>query len=469
MGPIRSRLAKAPVAAEETTSSVPAETTTAETPGAAPQSCRQELRKWQIRIFALSWLSYAAFYFPRNSLAAAKIGILGEGFLSRAQLGALDSAYLAAYAVGQFIWGAMAERYGTRVIVAGGMAMAGVSALLMGIVPAFWFFVPLMLFMGLAQSTGWSGLCKNIASFFPIRIRGRAMGFFATSYAFGGLAAVPVSGWVAYSLFDDWRAAFGTGAAVIGLTFVLFLIFQRNHPREVGVPDVDSPEEEFDHPIQTRGRTRAPMPVVKVDGDKFRLSMLLAAVRQDRMVLRLGIVYFLLKPARYAVLLWGPVLVLQAMPDLTNVTAVLAPVSFGIAGVVAPILIGWASDTVWGARRVPPTVFSLGLLVVVLVLWQPVAATNSLPAIIAILGAIGLAAYSADSMISGIAAVDFGTSKYAAGATGFINGCGSVGAILGGLLPGLMGFTTVFYLFAGAAVVAVLILLPSWNTRPRSA
>src|SRR5699024_9830913 len=244
-------------------------------------------------------------------------------------LGALNSAYLAAYAVGQFIWGAMAERYGTRVIVAGGMAMAGVSALLMGIVPAFWFFVPLMLVMGLSQSTGWSGLCKNIASFFPIRIRGRAMGFFSTSYAFGGLVAVPVSGWVAYSIFDNWRAAFGTGALVIAVTFVLFLIFQRNHPREVGVPDVDAAEEEFDHPIQKRGRTRAPMPVVKVDGDKFRFSMLFAAVKQDPMVLRLGLVYFLLKPARYAVLLWGPVLVLEAMPELTNVTAVLAPVSFG--------------------------------------------------------------------------------------------------------------------------------------------
>ncbi|WP_209324504.1 hypothetical protein [Brevibacterium renqingii] len=66
---------------------------------------RQVLLKWQIRIFALSWLAYAAYYFPRNAISAAKVGILDDGVISRAGLGYLDSAYLTAYAVGQFIWG----------------------------------------------------------------------------------------------------------------------------------------------------------------------------------------------------------------------------------------------------------------------------------------------------------------------------------------------------------------------------
>lgn len=429
---------------------------------------RQELFKWQIRIFALSWLAYAAFYFPRSAFSAAKVGILEEGFLTRQTLGILDSAYLAAYAVGQFVWGAVAERYGTRIVVAGGMVMAGVAALFIGIAPAVWLFAPLMVIQGLAQSTGWSALSKNIASFFTIKKRGRAMGLFSTSYAFGGLVATPFAGWVAYAIFDSWRWAFFAGTAVIALTLVLFVIFQRNNPQEVGLPGIDEDASALDGEY-TPSRTRAPVPVVKVRAERFSAKDLLAAARHDSMVLKLGIVYFLLKPARYAILLWGPVLVLDALPHLDAITAIMVPVAFGVTGLIAPVIAGWSSDTLFGARRIPPSVISLGLLVVALALWQVVTLTGSLPLIVALLALVGLTTYGADAMISGVAAVDFGTSKHAAGATGFINGCGSLGAILGGLLPGFFSGVIIFYAFAAAALAAALILAPSWNKRPASA
>jgi OPA family glycerol-3-phosphate transporter-like MFS transporter len=424
---------------------------------------RQELFKWQIRIFALSWLAYAAFYFPRSAFSAAKVGVLEEGFLTRQTLGLLDSAYLAAYAIGQFVWGACAEKYGTRVVVAGGLIMAGIASLLMGIVPAVALFLPLMIVQGLAQSTGWAALSKNIASFFTISKRGRAMGFFSTSYAFGGLAGAPVTGWVAYSLFDSWRWAFVAGTAVITIAFILFIIFQRNSPEEVGLPGIDEDPSLLDTEHK-RGSKTSP-DAIRI---KFSARDLLAAVRYDPMVLRLGIVYFLIKPARYAILLWGPVLVLEAMPDLSTMTAILVPVAFGVTGMVAPVLAGWMSDTVFGARRVPPSVLCLLLMVLALALWQVITQTGSLPLIVALLAFIGLTAYASDAMISGVAAVDFGTSKYAAGATGFVNGCGSIGAILGGLLPGFFSGVVIFYTFAGAALIAVIVLLPSWNKRPIS-
>lgn len=425
---------------------------------------RQELLKWQIRIFALSWLAYAAFYFPRSAFSAAKVGVLEEGFLSRQTLGLLDSVYLAAYAAGQFIWGACAEKYGSRVVVAGGMIMAGAASLLMGIVPAVALFLPLMIAQGLAQSTGWAALSKNIASFFTISKRGRAMGFFSTSYAFGGLAGAPVTGWVAYSLFDSWRWAFIAGTAVIAITFVLFIIFQRNSPQEVGLPGIDEDPSLLDH-AHDGGTKPAAITATKT---RFSLRDLLAAVRYEPMVLRLGLVYFLIKPARYAILLWGPVLVLEAMPNLSTMTAIMVPVAFGVTGMVAPVAAGWMSDTVFGARRVPPSVLCLSLMVVGLALWQVITQTGSLPLIVALLAFIGLTAYASDAMISGVAAVDFGTSKYAAGATGFVNGCGSIGAILGGLLPGFFSGIVIFYTFAGAALVAAVILVPSWNKRPIS-
>jgi sugar phosphate permease len=69
-------------------------------------------------------------------------------------------------------------------------------------------------------------------------------------------------------------------------------------------------------------------------------------------------------------------------------------------------------------------------------------------------------------MISGAAAIDFGTTKAGATAAGFVNGCGSVGAILGGLLPGYFDTVTVFIVFAGCAMFSALVLIPHWNSRP---
>ena len=66
-----------------------------------------------------------------------------------------------------------------------------------------------------------------------------------------------------------------------------------------------------------------------------------------------------------------------------------------------------------------------------------------------LLFAIGFLLYGPDSLLSGAAAVDFGTKKGASTASGFINGMGAIGAILGGALPGVIatrwGWEPLFY------------------------
>lgn len=415
-------------------------------------------RRWRLRIFVITWVAYAGFYFTRQTFSVAKVGILADPTvnltLTKAMLGNLDALYLAAYAFGQFIWGALADRYGPRVVVLGGLAMSAVATALFGIVPALVLFAPLMIVQGLAQSTGWSALCKNVAQFFTISERGRVLGLWSTNYAFGGLAAAPFVGWIAYGVFGTWRAAFLAGAAVVAVVAVAFFVFQRNRPADVGLPPVDEYRKD-----ETPTEAAPARPTVSVR-DALRTAL------RDRMVLLLGASYFLLKPARYAILLWGPVIVIEQIPDASLLQAVFIPVAFGVAGLAAPILVGLASDKLFGARRIPPAVLSLLGLVVVLALFVPLTSTGSVPLMVLLLALIGLTVYAADAMISCTAAVDFGTSERAGTAAGFVNGCGSIGAILGGLLPGYLGTGALFYGFAGAALVAALLLLPRWNSRP---
>lgn len=141
----------------------------------------------------------------------------------------------------------------------------------------------------------------------------------------------------------------------------------------------------------------------------------------------LGIAYFLLKPARYAILMWGPVIVYERMPSIGKVASAIVPSAFEVAGLVGPILIGIASDRLFGARRMPACVISLMALTLWLILFVPTMQSGNIYLVVGLLFMMGVTLYGPDSMISGAAAIDFGTSESAGTATGFVNGCGSVG------------------------------------------
>ncbi|WP_338922326.1 MFS transporter [Pseudomonas silesiensis] len=412
------------------------------------------LNRWRVQIFAITWLAYAAFYFTRKAFSVAKLGIAEDPAftLDKMAMANLDALYLAAYAIGQFTWGILADRFGPRVVVLGGLVISAAAALVMGSFATLPIFATCMLIQGLAQSTGWSGLCKNIGSFFPAEQRGRVLGLWSSCYAFGGLVASPFAGWWAYTLIGTWHAAFISSAAVVGLVALLFFIFQRNKPEDVGLPAVE-PEPEL-----TADEACA----------QSRISVLepLREILRNRTVLVLGLAYFLLKPARYAILLWGPVIVFEQMPSVGKVGAAIIPTAFELAGLLGPILLGLASDKLFGARRMPACVISLLALTVSLALFMGALHTGSVMLVVALLFVMGLTLYGPDSMISGAAAIDFGTAKAGATAAGFVNGCGSVGAILGGLLPGYFDSVTVFIVFAGCAMFSALVLIPHWNSRP---
>lgn len=430
------------------------------TPGTATARPKSSLHRWRVQIFAITWLAYAAFYFTRKAFSVAKLGIADDSSfeLDKAVMADLDAIYLAAYAVGQFTWGVFADRYGPRVVVFGGLLISAIAALVMGSVATLPVFATCMVVQGLAQSTGWSGLCKNVGSFFAQHERGRVLGLWSTCYAFGGLVASPFAGWWAYSVFGTWHAAFFSTAAVVGVVALLFLLLQRNSPEDVGLEPVNAPAQA---PEAVRYAGFRP------EGQNPSSWRTLALILRNRTVLTLGLAYFLLKPARYAILLWGPVIVYERMPGLGKVGASILPSAFEVAGLLGPILIGIASDKLFGARRMPACVFSLLGLTVCLALFVPAMQTGSSLMVLALLFMMGLTLYGPDSMISGAAAIDFGTDKAAATAAGFVNGCGSVGAILGGLLPGYFDTYSVFIGFTVTAMIAAAVLLPYWNSRPQ--
>ena len=250
--------------------------------------------RWRWQIFAVTWLAYAGFYLTRKSFAVAKIEMgkpSGLG-LDNQVLAVIDGAFLTAYAIGQFCWGVCGDRYGTRRVILIGMFGSVLAALAMGASSLVVLLIAFSTIQGLCQSSGWAPLAKNLGCFFSQRERGSIMGLWCTNYALGGFVATVFAAYAAQQW--GWRYAFYAPAFVLLVVWVVFFFFQRNRPEDVGLSPIEAYHEE-------------PQPALKPDSEEREGSWrIVGQVLTNPMVLLLAAVYFFMKPARYAILLWGP-------------------------------------------------------------------------------------------------------------------------------------------------------------------
>lgn len=439
------------------------------------------LRLWQLRIFAVTWLAYAGFYLTRKALSIAKVELKQPEVmgLSTETLSLIDGGYLAAYAGGQFLWGILGDRLGTRAVVLAGMAGSVAVAVWMGLSSTAVALGICFALQGICQSSGWAPLAKNIGEFFSRSVRGRVMGIWCSNFALGGTIAavvaglatrwggvmIPLPAWAGGEtvLPEAWRMAFFVPAALLAVIWLLFLALQANRPEDVGLP---TPERDAGEPesVIVAGET--------ADDEPEGSWHTVLEVVSSPVVLLLAFVYLFVKPLRYLLMFWSPVYLNERLATGTAESGILGSL-FDLAGPLGIFAGGWASDRLFGSRRFPviaTTLFAGGLA---LTLLPFVPATRwSLGGMLFV---IGMLVYIPDSLVSGAAAIDFGTRRGAGTAAGVINGVGSLGAIVGGTLPGFVTQLTgsdqtpwngIFLALAGGLIVAAACVLPQWNRLP---
>jgi OPA family glycerol-3-phosphate transporter-like MFS transporter len=422
--------------------------------------------RWRLQVFAATWLAYFGFYLTRKSFSVAKVVLVKPEVMgwSKGDLAKVDAAYLTAYALGQFAFGMLGDRVGARRVLLAGMLASVVTAILMGASSAVVLFGVLFAVQGICQSTGWSPLAKTLAAFFSQRERGRVLGFWCTSYAAGGV----LGSWLAGRMADlyGWRYAFWVPAGCLLLVWVLFYALQRNRPEDVGLPPIE----------QYHGEPEAVLVPEEMPAEEREGSWeLIGAVMRNKMVLLLAVVYFLVKAPRYLFLFWSPLYVHERLGAGAEVSGMLGSLP-EFASPLAVLLGGYLSDRVFQSRRIPMSVIGLvGAAILML-------SFSYLPATPLALGlglfGIGVLLNIPDSLVSGAAVIDFGTKKGASTAAGFVNGWGSIGALIGGTAPGWMANITgrgpgawqaIFLALGGALALATALLIPKWNALPPTA
>jgi OPA family glycerol-3-phosphate transporter-like MFS transporter len=414
-------------------------------------------RMWQYRIFTLLWTGYASYYLCRLNFSVAQPAIMEAFDWSSAQVGGIPSVYATFYAIGQFVNGQLADRFGPRRMMTTALSVAVLCNVGMAFADSYTMMLVLWAINGYAQSAGWTLVVQTAANWSKVERRGAILGVISTCYAVGNVLAWLLAGFLVDSI--GWRAAFAVPALIALPVAISIGLFLRNDPRDAGLPRIR--DDILDEEVGEDGEVRAPIGT---------LAMLKLTLSNPILwVLALG--FFCNNSVRYAFMNWA----VQYMADFhgRSITgSAMMAVALPLIGAVGAMSAGWISDTVFGKRRAPVCAIALGLLALLCVAFVQVPQGNWQLATV-MLGVAGFLIYGPDMLMSGAATIDFAHPRAAAAATGFTMATGAAGSIFSGAGVGWLRDTTggewdlVFYVLAGLSLIPALLMLTIWNAKPK--
>jgi sugar phosphate permease len=405
------------------------------------RSLDRAYRPWQIRIFTATWLSYAGYYFCRKPFYVVKADMAGALGFSTVQLGHLGTAYLAAYALGQFSSAFFGRKLGPKLLLLAGMAISLVCNFFFGIGNGFWTIMLFLAINGLAQGTGWPGCIGSLAFWFRREQRGSILGVWSTCYQVGSLVATSFS---AYLLGRaGWRWSYFGSAIVLLVIWAIVLLLHPNRPENVGLPPIEADEEEAKAGAAPEAASR--------EGTAEGGRGLDWTPQVITSVLTMGVIYFAIKFLRYALWSWVPFFLHRNFGLPGDEAGYLSTV-FELCGFFGVIVSGFVSDKLFHGRRAFVSFAMLAMMTLSFILMATLGATHVFYFTLS-LGLAGFMLFGPDALLSGVGAIDVGSKRGALAAAGIINGMGSIGPIFQEEIIGWM------YKAMGHQLLPILLML----------
>ncbi|HTA48231.1 MAG TPA: MFS transporter [Verrucomicrobiae bacterium] len=194
-------------------------------------------RTSHIRWFLVFWLFVlsAVSYLDRVNISIAGGSIAEAYHLSDVQLGKVFSAMLVGYALFQTVGGRLADRFGPRRVLAGGVLWWGVFTSLTAMVPAkitgaIFIFVVVRFLLGAGEAVIYPSANQFIARWIPTSERGIANGWiFAGVGAGAGLTPLLIT---QIMVRYGWRTSFWVCSIIGFAAGVVWFVMARDSPGE---------------------------------------------------------------------------------------------------------------------------------------------------------------------------------------------------------------------------------------------
>lgn len=444
-------------------------------------------KKLRFHSFLAATFGYSLYYVCRTSLNVVKQPIIDSGFLDAGQLGLIGSCLLAAYAVGKFVNGFLADYSNIRKFMATGLIVSAFANLIMGILgvwsglagisgmAVFVVFAIVWAMNGWSQSMGAPPAIISLSRWYPLSERGSYYGFFSASHNFGeGLSYLFVGLIVS---FAGWQWGFFGSALAGALGIVLILLLMHDTPESEGLPPVE---------VLTGEKTQEQLESQKAEEAKASADNTVEVKRIQRAVLKSPGVWILaaasafMYVSRYAVNGWG-VLFLQKVKGFELPTATVLLSVNAWCGVVGTVVSGWFSDKLFkGDRKMPALIFGvLNTVALMLFLYGG----NSLWINILAMVLFGIAIGVLICFLGGLMAVDLVPRKATGAALGIVGMASYAAAALQDIISGQLidkniteqlidGQMTQVYDFGpaslfwvGASIISFLLPLLNWHRK----
>ena len=189
--------------------------------------------RW-ILIFWLFVLSAVA-YLDRVNISVACASIANMYGLSNIQLGWIFSAFLIGYALFQTIGGYLAQRFGPRRVLAGGVFWWGIftavtASIPAGIASALYLFIAVRFLLGAGEAVVYPASNQFIAQWIPKQERGIANGWIFAGVGAGAGFAPPLVTYII--LRHGWRISFWVCAVIGFVAGTIWYLLARDTPGE---------------------------------------------------------------------------------------------------------------------------------------------------------------------------------------------------------------------------------------------
>ena len=248
---------------------------------------------------------------------------------------------------------------------------------------------------GYGQSTGWSGLIKNMTPWFRANERGIVMSWWSTCYVIGAFLATIFATYVAFDMDFlselGWKRGYIFPSILLFIIALAYLLFTRNNPKDINLPSILENRYEF-----------------KLEGKSEKLQIL-GLLLKNKALWTYSFCYMILKMTRYAFLFWLPVYLEKALNYGVSEAGYMSSV-YELIGFFGVIIAGYASDKLFKSKRFSTvSIMMIGLGLACLI--HPYLVPYGKMATIFSIALIGMATYGPDSLISTAGSMDVGGKK----------------------------------------------------------
>jgi len=195
-------------------------------------------KTWGYRwtILLVIWALYIINYFDRISVLIFLPYIQRDLNLTPVEVGWLGSIFFFGYAIAQISSGFLSDKIGPKKTMNIAIWVFTAVTFLTGFVKTFWQFIILRLGLALGEGHHYVPAVRTIANWFPMYEKGRANGYFTTTWAIGPAIIPIIVTWLSADVFEGaWRPVFFVLAipGFMGVFLLYRYMARKNDPGRV--------------------------------------------------------------------------------------------------------------------------------------------------------------------------------------------------------------------------------------------